>query len=120
VSRQFGADLRRLAAEAGRADRASETLASLKVKGRVAVGVKALGEEDAAGVAVAASATRRKARQERLAQMREQLKEQVGDKPAPIVREKPKEPEGEGSGGLLAAKRRARERFGASGEEEDA
>lgn len=119
VSREFGAGLRRMAADAteARGDRAGRTLAGLRGRGRVEVGAKALGDDDAAGTAMAASAQRRKARQERLVQMREQLKEQ-GDS-APIVREKPKDAPAEGdSGGLLAAKRRARERYGNLPEDE--
>lgn len=126
VSRQFGADLRRFAAEAveNRGVRAGQTLTILRGRGRAEVGAKALGDDDAATVATAEAAKRRKARQERYAQLREELREQTRDQDkragAPIVREKPKSSDepADGSSGLLAAKKRARERFGQQDEPE--
>lgn len=123
VSKEFGADLRRAAAEAtrSRGEQAGRAIAGLKA-GRPrpeepAASARTFGEESAADLVAQARERRAREEAERLRRLREEMMS-VGAagsrKPAP-VEEEPREPapagEEEGAGGLLAAKRRARERF---------
>jgi Ca-activated chloride channel homolog len=123
VSRQFGADLRRSAAEAvrDRGTQAAATMSRLRGGAKAAeelagTSEAALSDEDARQVAALAAQRRREARIAAQQAAREARRAQAaGDAPAPIVASrKPQDagPPGDaGTSGLLAAKRRARERL---------
>lgn len=120
VSKEFGADLRRAAAEAtrSRGEQAGRALAGLK-SGRShpaepAAPAPTLGDESATDLIAQARDRRAKEESERLRRLREEM---LGEHPrdaapqAPTTPEPPEDPEESGTGGLLAAKRRARERY---------
>lgn len=146
VSREFGVDLRKAAAEATRerGEAAGQALAGLKVgRSSAAEGGKAAaggvapapdaGLDDRSAEKLIAEARQRRAREEaeRLRKLREEMLGAQGGsgmkpsatKPPAISestkpqREADKTGDDAGPGGLLAAKRRARERFEQSGDE---
>ncbi|MCB9846546.1 MAG: VWA domain-containing protein [Phycisphaeraceae bacterium] len=140
VSKEFGADVRAAAAEAVavRSGRAMRAVSRLRRRATdVTSGTR--GAETALGEREAREVSERTVRQQettRLAALREARKRALGGlaaqesgggarhdeptetKPVEVRKQKPEAPPGEGTGGLLAAKRRARERMG-GGETED-
>lgn len=137
VSRQFGTDLRRIAAESvrDRGQQATATISRLRggvrsAEDLVGQAARTLSDEDAQRVAAEAAQRRREARlaaNQALRSARQQgaggVAPSVSAEPAPIIkRQAPKSevesPVQEGTAGLLAAKRRARERL--EGDEDSA
>jgi hypothetical protein len=133
TSREFGVELKKAAAESlrERGDQAAKTVAGLRggVKKPAVSGAAALSDEDARKIADEQAERRREARAQKLAAVREQMRAEAGLPPAeePVYRAeqprpaaKPPQPPvepGAGTEGLLAAKKRARERLGGEGEE---
>lgn len=113
VSREFGADLRRAAAEAvsDRSEAAARAVERLRAGGRAPDWpvAGALSDEDARRVAAREAERRVKQRLAQLRAMREPPPTPSGSETA--AQETPSD---QGTSGLLAAKRRARERFGES------
>ncbi len=118
VSREFGVDLRKAVAETvrDRGDQAARTVSRLRQSGRTPPIVTPAALSDADARRVAEETAERRAR-ERLDAIRARVAGAAGQTPASA--------DGPGSaeetteqGGLLAAKRRARERFGSDGEAE--
>lgn len=129
VSREFGVDLRRVAAEAtrGRGEQAERALQGLRggraERERPGPQAPSLGEESA--VDLIAQARERRAREEadRLRKLREEMLERrevpkAEQRPPAPIEQKGAEPAEDGATGLLAAKRRARERFERERQEE--
>lgn len=124
VSKRFGADWRAAAADAvrDRSRQASASVGGLR-GGRVeapapVVRARAFDEGDAASTAVAQRRARAEAERERLRKIRAEMaatpRTKAKDTPAPGApkSEAADAPENPPDGGLLAAKRRARERYG--------
>lgn len=125
VSREFGADLRREALEAVR-DRSGQVLAAiggLAGKGKKGDVATALGEEDAQRVADEELERRRQQRLAAIRAARERVAQEGELGQGPVEAEPARETGERGTikqgapepDGLLAAKRRARERFGGEG-----
>jgi hypothetical protein len=125
VSKEFGADFRRAAAEAtrSRADEARRALAGLRAgkpeREEPPARSPALGEAAAADLIAQARERRAREEHERLRKLREDAIGQSAraprePTPPPAAHQEPRAappPAEEGAAGLLAAKRRARERF---------
>lgn len=126
VSREFGVDLRRAAAEATRqrGAQAERALAGLRSKGGAerdgvagaaqppAAGAAPLDDEAARRLVVEARERREREESERLRKLREQMLGQATPAaPSERPETEPEAPAEGGTGGLLAAKRRARERY---------
>ncbi|MEQ8850370.1 MAG: VWA domain-containing protein [Phycisphaerales bacterium] len=120
ISQRFGADWRAAAADAvrDRSSRAQQSIDALRGSKREprepVVPTRALGADDAARVAAEQRRARVQTERDRLDAIREKLaKKPTSDSdPAPVERAETPEDEG----GLLAAKRRARERYRADDE----
>jgi Ca-activated chloride channel homolog len=133
TSREFGVELKEAAAESvrERGTQAARTVEGLRggVRRPAASGAAALSDEDARKIADEQAERRREARAQKLAAVREQMRAEAGlpapqepiyraDQPRPAAKPPPPAPEpGAGTQGLLAAKKRARERLGGDGEE---
>jgi len=125
LSREFGADLRRAAREQveDRSARASASLSAIKGRARRAeMGQKAVSEDEVSALKAEQKAKRRERRraelEERLSRYRSDAQRDAKNEPAVIERKrKPgadtpdSGSDEEGTSGLLAAKRRARQRY---------
>ncbi len=125
VSKRFGADWRAAAADAvrDRSARAQESVGALRGSKRAprasVVRAKALDAGDAARVAAEQRRARVQVERDRLDAIREKMAKKPAGSGAPDPAPVERPDTGDEEGGLLAAKRRARERYGIDGDPEE-